>query len=796
MSDFLSNLVTRSLSGSDAVRPQLGTIYEATLENRGGFFAAEKEREATAAAQPPNERTEHLSRVESMWQRAPETRADIRPAPAPIALASAQSAAPLPPTQLQVTSEQHAETRPLKRDAPDSSRTAAADEPLPQTAFPEARAQKVIELIRRESPHSREAGKPLNFGAFPRRYRRFASANPRVESARRFSRELNQRHDRPSRSPRHLATASRFRKAARCGSHHEPRGVFARARRRKSQMSNTLAIGAVTATLRSLLETEIAHEGGGLRVTTLPPDKAQTFNPAADGGGWINLFLYHTQINPAWRNTSSPRQVKPNESGFPPLGLDLFYLVTAYEKMDGDSSVLAHRLLGRAMLVLHDHPLLGADEVRAVVPDNDLADQIERVRITPHAMSLEDLSKLWMIFQTGYRISAAYQVSLVLIDSRRSARTPLPVLTRGEDDSGPKAQADLVPPFPALLNVTLPDDQNSARVGDQVSLGGVHLDGDNVAVRFTTIRLTNPHVEPASGTEKEVKVTVPDLPAGSYTIAIRVSKAGQPDRFTNEWTVPNIGNTVNGSDAFIKVVAVDTTGKESFDEAEIIIPTNAIAGNVQFSMAAGQTFGAGEMLASVFTTSGIDPFMTRTEFYLEDVRGETRKLTGRGLGGLPFFSTDTARFVVAFGNTTNNCKYWYSPLFKIRPDSHLNDAPPTVSLTFPQAGNSFAPGGVIPITWTASDDEGLRGFDILASYNAARTWQPVAQNLPGTARSFDWQTAPGTGFSDVRLMVIAKDWRFQTSSDGSARTFVISSTGAYLPGRERRISQNAWRGDL
>ena len=213
-------------------------------------------------------------------------------------------------------------------------------------------------------------------------------------------------------------------------------------------------------------------------------------------------------------------------------------------------------------------------------------------------------------------------------------------------------------------------------------------------------------------------------------------------------------------------------------------------------MTAGQTFGAGEMLASVFTTSGIDPFMTRSEFYLEDVRGETRKLTGRGLGGLPFFSTDTARFVVAFGNTTNNCKYWYSPLFKIRPDSHLNDAPPAVSLSFPQAGNSFAPGGVIPITWTASDDEGLRGFDILASYNAARTWQPVAQNLPGTARSFDWQTAPGTGFSDVRLMVIAKDWRFQTSSDGSARTFVISTTGAYLPGRERSISQNAWRGDL
>lgn len=267
---------------------------------------------------------------------------------------------------------------------------------------------------------------------------------------------------------------------------------------------------------------------------------------------------------------------------------------------------------------------------------------------------------------------------------------------------------------------------------------------------------------------------------GNYPPSFQTIATLPGNQFTYEWTVPNIGNTVNGNDAFIKVVAVDTTGKQSFDEAEIIIPTNAIAGDVQFTMTAGQTFGAGYMLASVFTTTGLDPSLTRTEFYLEDVRGETRKLTGRGLGGLPFFSTDTARFVVAFGNTTNNCKYWYSPFFKIRPDSHLNDIPPTVSLVFPQAGNSFATGSVIPISWTASDDEGLRGFDIVASYDSARTWQPVAQNLPGTARSFDWQTAPGSGYSDVRMMVIAKDWRFQTSSDGAARSFAIAN-GAPTP---------------
>ena len=303
-------------------------------------------------------------------------------------------------------------------------------------------------------------------------------------------------------------------------------------------MSNSLAIGAVTATLRNVITTGISTEGGGIAVTTLPPDKAQTFGQG-DGAGRINLFLYQTQYNAAWRNTDMPRQVRPNETGQPPLALDLYYLLSAYEKNDGDASVLAHRLLGRAMRSLHDHPLLGADEIRAALPDNDLADQIERVRITPQPLSLEELSKLWMIFQTGYRISAAYQVSVVLIESTRPSRTPLPVLTRGQDDRGVSAQADLIPPFPTILDVRPPLQQISVRPGEELTIIGHHLDGDSVAVRFTSPRLTAARTEPANGTAEQVKVTVPNdaanLPAGFYTAAVKVSKAGEPDRFTNEF---------------------------------------------------------------------------------------------------------------------------------------------------------------------------------------------------------------------------------------------------------------------
>ena len=306
-------------------------------------------------------------------------------------------------------------------------------------------------------------------------------------------------------------------------------------------MSNSLAIGAVTATLRNLLDKGISAEGGGLHTTTLPPEKAQTFGQA-DGAGRINLFLYQTQINGAWRNMDMPRQIKPNETGQPPLALDLFYLLTAYERDDGDSSVIAHRLLGRAMRVLHDHPLLGADEIRTALPNNDLADQIERIRITPQPMAVDEFSKLWTTFQVGYRISAAYHVSVVLIESTRSSRTPLPVLTRGADDTGVNAQADLIPPFPTLSSVgpdvQPPGSESSAVLGNDLLITGHDLDGTNVSAEVSHPRLPNPVALPApsNATATAITVNLPNqpqnFPAGIYTISVSVIRPGETSKRT------------------------------------------------------------------------------------------------------------------------------------------------------------------------------------------------------------------------------------------------------------------------
>lgn len=301
-------------------------------------------------------------------------------------------------------------------------------------------------------------------------------------------------------------------------------------------MSNSLGIGAVTATLRDLLSgIATVPDLEDTTVTTRPLDQARENGNTA---GQLNVFLHLTLVNGAWRNMDLPQQVKSGETVEPPLPVNLYYLITAYGRNNDD--VFAHRILGQAMSILHDHPVLSRAEIQAALPGNDLHEQIERVRITPQSMSVDEMSKLWTTFQTQYRISAAYQAAVVLIESTRPAKTPLPVLARAPGDQGATAQADLIPPFPALKAVILPNRQPAARLGEVLTIRGHHLEGDNVVVRFANPRLENAIVVvPQPGrTATEMTVQLPDdladWVAGAYTLSAVISRAEDQERATNE----------------------------------------------------------------------------------------------------------------------------------------------------------------------------------------------------------------------------------------------------------------------
>ena len=296
-------------------------------------------------------------------------------------------------------------------------------------------------------------------------------------------------------------------------------------------MSNSLAIAAVTATLQSILFQTLTAEPdlADTVVTILPPDKAR----GALNSNQLNLFLYQILPNAAWRNWNIPNQVKPGESGVPPLALDLYYLVTAFGKDNDATQPFGHELMGKTMSVLYDHALLGADEIRNATAANlaasDLDKQVERIRITLQPLSVEEISKLWTGFATQYRLSSAYEVSVALIESTQSVKTPLPILTRGRKDSGIFSQPDLIPPYAVIESVLSPNQQMSVRLGETLTLAGHNLDGTNQAVSFQHSSWKTPvKLPPDTATATKVTVIIPNdpanWPAGQYAIAFVVQR--------------------------------------------------------------------------------------------------------------------------------------------------------------------------------------------------------------------------------------------------------------------------------
>ncbi len=202
-------------------------------------------------------------------------------------------------------------------------------------------------------------------------------------------------------------------------------------------MSNKLAIGAVTAVLKGLLDNELSQIPGitAEQTSVHPPDQIAT---DATEKTQLNLFLYHVTPNQGWRNVGLPsRNASGDRLTNPPLALDLHYLLTAYSRND----FFAEILLGYGMQVFHETPVLTPDSIRAKLSPNlppilntlltsGLDQQVEQIKICPEGLDTEEMYRLWSAFQTHYRPTAAYHVSVVLIQSEQSTRSGLPVQQR------------------------------------------------------------------------------------------------------------------------------------------------------------------------------------------------------------------------------------------------------------------------------------------------------------------------------------------------------------------------------
>jgi hypothetical protein len=324
-------------------------------------------------------------------------------------------------------------------------------------------------------------------------------------------------------------------------------------------MTSALGIAGVSAALRNLLNDGLINNnvsgtlGSTVTVSVGPPDKVVAANGTE--ASQLNLFLHRVTPNTGWSNQGLPSYGASGRDRLtnPPLALDLHYLISAYSGADLHGEIL----LGYGMQLLHETPVLSRLAVRnaltmepptgTVLPpalralaDAGLENQPELIRISPEYLNTEEMSKLWAATLSHLRPTAAYVVSVVLIQANGAVRSPIPVLSRGPVDpvtgreGGVVVIPSLVPPLPTVESIEFEDEQPVARVGKLIEVNGHHLSGAGRAVLFSNERFEVVEELPASGPNEpgRMQVTIPparrdDFPVGAYKVGVRLTPEGE-----------------------------------------------------------------------------------------------------------------------------------------------------------------------------------------------------------------------------------------------------------------------------
>lgn len=352
-------------------------------------------------------------------------------------------------------------------------------------------------------------------------------------------------------------------------------------------MSDFHAIGGVSATLRTLLLDRMEMPEGmttvavtGLKTVSVtigpPPFTAKDNEPRSEEPR-VNLFLYRVTENGYLQNQEIPGRGSAAAYGHPPLSLNLHYLLTAYGNVLVNQEAIppayddldAHFLLGSAMRVLHDVPIV-TDRIATVRPpsgrlvlDARLRDGYERVKLSLEPLTLEDITKVWSALVLRYRLSAAYVVNVVQIESQRSRAFPRPVGQPASATTPPLPEAPPAPgpmvfvrtiqtPTITAATVRRAGDTTEqpfpyARIGDTIVLRGTSLSGPVTSVAFGDV------VVPATSARSDrVEGTIPDasipgvgaippeqrLQPGLHTAKVIVSDPLLPRSATSSNDVP------------------------------------------------------------------------------------------------------------------------------------------------------------------------------------------------------------------------------------------------------------------
>lgn len=206
-----------------------------------------------------------------------------------------------------------------------------------------------------------------------------------------------------------------------------------------------LDLSQVTEALIRLLKKYLARDeiwrlGDEVSIPTVsitgdPPDVLAQ----QDGNYALGLYLYHIQEDGYHKNLPEPAGNSPPVR-FREMGLNLFYLLTAHGGTSTSSDPLAsayvreQRLMGLAVKAFHEYPVLdaltriGPDAEDSYILPEHLRTGEDEFRITLHPATLEEINKVWTAATAPMRLSAIYQVDVVLLEAEKPFTRPTPVL--------------------------------------------------------------------------------------------------------------------------------------------------------------------------------------------------------------------------------------------------------------------------------------------------------------------------------------------------------------------------------
>ena len=129
----------------------------------------------------------------------------------------------------------------------------------------------------------------------------------------------------------------------------------------------------------------------------------------------LSLFLYN--ILRSEHQNQEMQQLGPSNLAYPPLVLDLLYMITAYSGANEatERTRQEQNILGQVIQIFYDNAIIGGSTLRGSLTGTDA-----ELRVVLTTISMESITQMWNSFEgRAYKPSLFYQVTPVLVDSIR-----------------------------------------------------------------------------------------------------------------------------------------------------------------------------------------------------------------------------------------------------------------------------------------------------------------------------------------------------------------------------------------